>query len=69
MFLIGDFEKSLVLWHKARKLRKKHPEVKEAIENICQTILSSMQNCFKDTDLIIKVTVLFTDNLIKNASY
>ena len=44
MFLIGDFEKSLVLWHKARKLRKKHPEVKEAIESICQTILSSMRN-------------------------
>ena len=55
MFLTGDFEKSLVLWHKARKLRKKHPEVKEAIDSICQTILSSMQNCFKDTEVIIDV--------------
>ena len=57
MFLIGNFEKSLVLWHKAKKLRRKHPEVREAIENICQTILSSMQNCFtgKDTAVIIEV--------------
>ena len=61
MFLIGDFEKSLVLWHKAKKLRTKHPEVREAIENLCQTILSSMQNCFRgrDTPAIIEVTLLF----------
>merc|ERR1711923_165629 len=31
MFLIGDFEKSLLLWHKAKKLRKKHPGLREAI--------------------------------------
>ena len=62
MFLIGDFEKSLVLWHKAKKLRTQHPEVREAIENLCQTILSSMQNCFRgrDTAAIIEVTLLYS---------
>jgi len=50
MYLIGDYEKSLVLWHKAKKMRQKQPEVKEAIENICQTIVSSMTNCFAGND-------------------
>ena len=60
MYLIGDYEKSLVLWHKAKKMRQKQPEVKEAIENICQTIVSSMTNCFagNDTADIIHVNKL-----------
>ena len=60
MYLIGDYEKSLVLWHKAKKMRQKQPEVKEAIENICQTIVSSMTNCFagNDTADIIQVNKL-----------
>ena len=27
LFLLGDFEKSLVVWHKAKKLRGNTPEV------------------------------------------
>ena len=48
---------SLVLWHKAKKVRERQPEVREAIENICQTIVSSMDNCFtaRDTQQIIEV--------------
>ena len=59
MFMIADFEKSLVFWHKAKKLREKHKEVKDAIENICQTIVSSMEGCFdsKDTDDIIRTMI------------
>ena len=81
MFLISDFEKSLVYWHKAKKLREGSQEVvnsiyditvtnchnlidvlqvKDAIENIGQTIVSSMEGCFsaKDTDTIIKVNLV-----------
>jgi len=56
MFLISDFEKSLVYWHKAKKLREGSQEVKDAIENIGQTIVSSMEGCFsaQDTDTIIR---------------
>ena len=59
MFMIADFEKSLSLWHKARKLRERSPEVNDAIETICQTILSSLEGCFssKDTREIIEVRV------------
>ena len=68
MFMIADFEKSLLLWHKARKLRDGNQEVcfcnpfltmtlqffvlfsilqvKEAIENIGQTIVSSMTGAY-----------------------
>ena len=31
-------------------MRQKQPEVKEAIETICQTIVSSMRNCFSGND-------------------
>ena len=57
MFMTADFEKSLSLWHKARKLRERSPEVNEAIDTICQTILSSLEGCFssKDTWEIIEV--------------
>ena len=57
MFMISDFEKSLLLWHKARMLREKSTEVNEAIENINRTIVLSMAGCFSspDTDDIIKV--------------
>ena len=83
MFLISDFEKSLVYWHKAKKLREGSQEViwsktlrlqtttdnffidillqvKDAIENIGQTIVSSMEGCFRaqDTDTIIRVNVV-----------
>ena len=81
MFLISDFEKSLVYWHKAKKLREGSQEVvnsiyditvtnchnlidvlqvKDAIENIGQTIVSSMEGCFsaQDTDAIIRVNVV-----------
>ena len=37
------------------------PQVKDAIENIGQTIVSSMEGCFsaKDTDAIIRVKVAY----------
>ena len=57
MFMIADFEKSLVLWHKARMLREKSLEVNEAIEQINQTIISSMEGCFSSPD---------NDQLIQN---
>ena len=36
------------------------PQVKDAIENIGQTIVSSMEGCFsaQDTDTIIRVSVV-----------
>lgn len=58
MFLLGNFEKSLVLYHKAKSLRKGIEFVQEAIDSIGQTIISSLENCFdafEDTDDIIKV--------------
>ena len=64
MFMIADFEKSLVLWHKARKLRERNQEVKDAIDNICQTILSSLEGCFssEDTREIIEVKFIVSSN-------
>ena len=61
MFMTADFEKSLSLWHKARKLRERSPEVNEAIDTICQTILSSLEGCFssKDTWEIIEVNSFY----------
>ena len=46
MFLMGHFEKSLLVWHKARKIRENVEEVNDAIENVGQTILTSLEGCF-----------------------
>ena len=60
MFLVGDFENSLLVWHKVKKIRGSTPEIKEAIENVEQTILSSMEHCFSSRDIktVIEVDLI-----------
>ena len=76
MFLIGDFERSLVVWYRARTVRGKVTRVTEAsaasnlvsimnsslqaIDKICQTIIASLSNCFSAFDTDAIIQVKLT---------
>ena len=76
MFLIGDFERSLVEWYRARTVRGKVTRVTEAsaasnlvsimnsslqaIDKICQTIIASLSNCFSAFDTDAIIQVKLT---------